>query len=49
MFQIVRKYVVFRNRLGMYYVVSVLTPDTIMTIYVGNGLEGYNELTFNLG
>lgn len=49
MFNIIRRYCVFTNRLGKYYVVSVLNIDTIMSIYVGNAVDGYSELQFNLG
>lgn len=56
MFQMIRKYCVFTNRIGYYsktdtmcYLVTVVTPSTSMSIYIGNAIVGWRDLTFNLG
>lgn len=49
MFNMIRKYVVFTNRLDRYYVISVVTQDTNLNMYFGNTIVGYRELQFNLG
>lgn len=56
MFNMVRKFVVFTNRIGyfsgtdsMCYMLSTLTIDSNMKVYVGNAVYGWNELSFNLG